>query len=184
MSVKCSYCINKKECKECKKNGWFDKFIPYEDVKEYFINGYNGVRGYDGKHTWDFNNTNPKLLETHFILIKNKHYCPYCGEEMFPIQKEVLEFNDYSITGYCCICKGARTEIKYEKEKKELEERYKKKLESLDEKYNKRLKFNSEKLFKIKQQKEKESFESYSNKYCHFSTLNGDKINDIKQIIR
>ena len=84
MGKLCDYCVNKGECKDCDK-GWHDKFIPSDDVRKYFENGYVGVRGING-YMWRFVTTSKSLKPTHSILIGNTRYCPYCGEEMFPIQ--------------------------------------------------------------------------------------------------
>ena len=93
----CNYCINKTQCNECDKK-WKDKFIPSDDVRKYFNLYYVGVHGINGR-TYSFNNTNEDLVSTHCMLIGSDHYCPYCGEKMWPIQdKKTLD-----VIGYCCI---------------------------------------------------------------------------------
>lgn len=47
----------------------------------------------------------------------------------------------------------------------------------------KRLTFCAEKLFRVKQQMELNSFEFFSHNYTHFSTLNGKTYDNIKQIV-
>ena len=176
MSFKCNYCINKKQCNECHKD-WKDKFIPSKEVKNYFKYVYVGVRGMNG-FIYQFDNTNESLIPTHHILIGNNYYCPYCGESMYSIQdRETL-----TPLGYCCICQGARDEIIYEKEKKELENKYKDELNALKMKYKEKLSFCSDKLFEIKQKQERERFDFFHNKYTHFSTINGKTCSTINQI--
>ena len=114
------------------------------------------------------------------VVAAEYNYCPYCGNKMYPIQDDVT----FTVTGYCCICEGARNEIEYENKKQILEEKHKKELLALSNEYQDKLTFDSDKLFKIKQRKEKESFEFFSRKYNHFSTLNGEIYTDIEQIVR
>ena len=178
MSQKCNYCINKKQCNECDK-GWKDKFIPSEEVKHYFKRGYVGTMGINGR-VYNFDTTNEFLVNTHSVYIDGKYYCPYCGEIMYPIQdKETLD-----TIGFCCICEGAKAEIEYEKEKKELEKKHKEELYSLENKYIDKLTFCSDKLFDIKQRLERKHFEFFSHNYNHFSTINGKPYNKIEDIIR
>lgn len=178
MCLKCNYCVNTEQCSTCDKT-WKDKFIPSEEVKKYFNHGYVGVRGING-FTWDFDSTNESLKSTHFIIIGNTYYCPYCGDTMYPIQDgETLD-----IIGHCCICQGARDEIEYEKKAKELEEIHRKEIQNLRKEYEDKLTFCSEKLFDIKQQQEKDSFNFFSHEYNHFSTLNGKIYNEIEQLVR
>lgn len=178
MSLKCNYCINKDQCNECDK-GWKDKFIPSEEVKQYFNKVYVGVRGIDGR-IYSFDTTNKLLIPTHSICIDNKYYCAYCGEIMYSIQdKQSLE-----VIGYCCICQGARYEVEYEKRKKELEKKHEEELRVLINEYKDKLSFCSDKLFDIKQTQEKKRFEFFSHNYNHFSILNGKPFTDIEQIVR
>lgn len=184
MIGKCNYCINESACSECNKKRWLDKFIPSDNVKKYFKYSYNGVMGLGGKYTWDFDTTNPDLIETHSVTIDGKYYCPYCCEPMFSIQADIKKYNDYSITGHCCICDGARSEIEYEIEKDKLEKKHITECSELQEKYRESLKFDSEKLFEIKQANERKDFEFSSHGYTHFSTLNGSRYSDINEIVR
>lgn len=176
MSLKCNYCINKEQCSNCDKS-WKDKFVPSDEIKMYFNRRYCGVRGING-YTWDFNTTNISLKATHFIRIGNTYYCPYCGEVMYPIQ----ENETLVVIGHCCICQGARDEIQYEEKKNELEAKHKEEIQNLMKEYKDKLSFCSEKLFDIKQQQEKESFQFFSHEYNHFSTLNGNLYNEIEQM--
>jgi hypothetical protein len=179
MSSKCNHCTNKKQCEECDKS-WKDRFIPIEEVKEYFSRTYSGVGGFNG-YSYHFDTTNDSLIDTHSIMINNKQHCPYCGETMYSIQDQKTLITK----GYCCICQGARDEIEYKKKKKEIEEIYEKELNSLKIEYKDKLLFCSEKLFDIKQKKEREDFEFFksSNKHYHFSTLNGNSFTKIEQLI-
>lgn len=175
---KCNYCINKEQCNECDKK-WKDKFIPSEEVKQYFSCGYVGVRGINGR-VYRFDTTNESLVPTHKILIDGDYYCPYCGESMYPIQdKYTLE-----VIGHCCICQGAKDEIEYEQKKKELDKKHEKELYELRKEYSDKLAFCSEKLFEIKQKLERKHFEFFSHDYNHFATLNGKPYTNIEQIVR
>lgn len=177
MSLKCNYCANKKQCNECDKS-WKDKFIPLEEVKQYFNKSYVGIKGINGCQYF-FDNTKESLVSTHSIQIGNKYYCPYCGETMYSIQdKQTLE-----VIGYCCICQGARDEIDYEIKKRELGEKYAKELDNLQNEYKDKLLFCSDKLFEIKQEQERKDFNFYSYECNHFSTLNGKVFTTIEQLI-
>lgn len=168
MNAICNHCINKEQCSECDKK-WKDKFVPSDEVKHYFSRWYCS-----SGPSYHFNTTNPDLVPTHSIVIGwNDHYCPYCGEKMFVIQdKETLKE-----IGYCCICEGARAELDYENKKVAIQLKYEKmladELSELRGEYADKLSFCSEKLFEIKQKKERERFESSSRNFAHFSTLNG-----------
>ena len=177
MSSRCNHCINKEQCNECDK-GWKDKFIPSEEVKQYFNKSYVDVRGINGR-VYSFNTTNESLVPTHSIQINGDRYCPYCGETMYPIQNN----KTLSIIGYCCICQSARDEIEYEKKKKELEKKYDEELFNLRTEYRDKLTFCSDKLFEIKQRHDKKDFEFFKHNHDHFSTLNGKPYTTIEQII-
>ena len=175
MSDLCNYCVNKDECETCDK-GWHDHFVPSEDVRKYFRNGYVGVRGING-YIWHFDTTDSSLVPTHSVRIGNTHYCPYCGGEMYPVQDE----ETLIVTGHCCICEGARAELEYEGKKKALEEEYRKKLHSLQSEYGKVLSFRADRLLKIRQKHERNSFSYRPGVLNHFSTLNGEPYTDIMQ---
>lgn len=166
----CNYCINKEACSSCDIT-WHDKFIPNDDVRKYFIWGYNGVRGING-HTWYFDTTNKDLVQTHTIRIHNSIYCPYCGERMLPIQ----DATTLDTIGLCCICEGARAELEYERELEELKEAYEMDYAHLMDRYSEKLAFNTDKLLSIKHKIE---LERPHRKLNHFSTLNGKEIHDI-----
>lgn len=177
MSHRCNYCTNKSECETCDK-GWKDKFIPSDEVKQYFSRVYVGVGGIDGR-VYTFNNTSEMLVPTHSILIDGDYYCPYCGKPMFCIQeKETL-----IIIGHCCICQGARDEIEYENKKRELEKKHKEELYSLQDEYKDKLTFCDKKLFETKQRIEKKHFDFFSPSHNHFCTLNDEKLYKIEQLI-
>lgn len=178
MSGICNYCVNKNECEKCNKS-WHDMFIPSDDVKQYFQKSYTGVGGMNG-YSYHFDTTSETLVPTHSIRMHHSNYrCPYCGETMYPIQdKDTL-----AVTGYCCICEGAKAELEYENKKKELEKEYAKKINDLQKEYQDKLSFCSEKLFEIKQKEEKNSFLFFSHDFNHFATLNGKPYTEIEQIV-
>lgn len=178
MNSKCNYCINKEQCKECDKK-WKDKFIPSDEVKQYFCKGYVGVMGINGS-VYTFDTTNPLLVPTHSILIDGDYYCPYCGERMYSIQDE----KTLATIDYCCLCQGARDEIEYENKRKELIQRHEQELSTLETEYQDKLLFCSNKLLEIKQRQERKYFEFFAHKHSHFSTLNGKSYTEVEQIIK
>ena len=176
-TVCCNYCTNKESCKSCDK-AWKDMFIPSEEVKDYFQKSYNGVRGING-YAYHFDTTNDSLVPTNHIIINDDYFCPYCGGEMYSIQDK----DTFAVIGHCCICAGARAEIEYERKKKDLENEYKNKIFKLQSEYSDKLSFCSEKLFEIKQKREKSRFNFFSHYYNHFGTLNGKSYTKIEQIV-
>ncbi len=175
---KCNYCVNKSQCDECRKD-WKDKFIPSEEVRHYFVRAYVGSMGTCG-YIYTFENCKKDLIPTHSVVIDGTHYCPYCGDTMYHIQdKDTL-----ATIGYCCICEGARSEIEYEKEKKELERKHEKEMFELRCKYSYKLKFDSKKLLEIKQEMERKYLNFFRHDDCHFTTLNGKPIKHINDIVR
>ena len=176
MSSKCNYCINKTQCSECDK-GWKDKFIPSKEVEHYFDRRYVGVRGIDGcMYSWD--STNPKLVPTRSITIGHTKYCPYCGEEMFPIQGYLAQgIDNYDETGKCCICQGARDEIEYKLKREELAYKHKQEMNNLENSYKGRLKFCTEKLVDMQLKKIIKGCESPHE--CNYFS----DINDAKQLM-
>lgn len=184
MSSICNYCINKSQCSECDKN-WKDKFVPSEEVKHYFERHYVGVRGIDGR-VYSWNSTNPNLVPTTDIDIDKYHYhCPYCGEEMFPIQGYLAQgIDDYRTTGYCCICQGARDELEYQRKRIELEQKHAKELRDLDDQYRDKLKYCTDKLVEMRLSKIKKNLADNHYTYSYFSTLNGEKYSSVEQFIK
>ena len=184
MSSKCNHCINKSQCSECDKN-WKDKFIPSNDVKQYFRRDYVGVRGIDGRvYNWD--STNPNLVPTADIDVDGYNYhCPYCGEEMFPIQGNLAQgIGDYSTTGYCCICQGARDELEYRRKRIELEQKHATEIRDLENQYRKKLRYCTDKLIDIRISKIKKERKRTPCEYGYFSTLNGEKYNSVEQFMK
>ena len=181
MSQRCDYCINKTQCAECDK-GWKDKFIPSDEVKKYFKRYYNGMRGVNGCASYHFDNLNQDLVPTHLIFIGNERYCPYCGNKMFHIQRDIGR--DFRTVGYTCICQGARNEIEYEEKLKALKEKHKAEISELNREYADKLVFCADKLLKIKPEEEKRRHDFDTFKYTHTSTLNGEVFTDIDQIVR
>lgn len=163
MSIKCNVCINKDSCKDC-KIGWEDKFIPNNEVKQFFERGYAGTIGING-YVWSWNPTNSDLNPTHRLDIYGKNICPYCGEEMYPIQNKNLD-----IIGHCCLCKGARAEIEYENKKRDMKNRHNVELQELQNEYKEKLKFDSNKLLEFKQKEERYLFKFIDKTYNHFNT--------------
>ena len=163
MSNKCDVCTNNFFCKECKE-GWKDKFIPNDEVKQFFEFCYAGTIGING-YVWSWNSTNSDLKPTHRLDIYGKNICPYCGEEMYPIQNKNLD-----IIGHCCLCKGARAELEYEDKKRDMQHRHQVELRELQNEYKESLQFCSEKLLQFKQQEEQRIVNFLDKVYNHFNT--------------
>lgn len=178
MSYKCNYCINKDFCTTCDKD-WYDKFIPNDRVKKYFEKSYSGVKGINN-YVYVYNSTNKDLVSTHSINIFGDMYCPYCGEKMFPIQKEGFLI----VVGYCCICEGAEAEIEYEKRKAELLSKHKKEISDLNMEFVDKLTFCSDKLLDIKHKKEKSLLKYAAINHSHFGTQNGEPYKKIEQLTK
>lgn len=163
MSIKCNVCINKDSCKDCKV-GWEDKFIPNNEVKHFFEHCYAGTIGING-YVWSWNSTNSDLKPTHRLDIYGKNICPYCGEEMYPIQNKNLD-----VIGYCCLCKGAQAELEYESKKTDMKNRHTVELQELQNYYKSSLTFCSKKLLEIKQQEEQRLAGFFDKEFTHFNT--------------
>lgn len=163
MSNKCEYCTNTFFCKECDKD-WKDKFIPKKEIKHFFNWNYIGIRGING-YIWSWNSTHPDLKPTHYVVINNKKYCPYCGEETLCIQDE-----DLNIIGHCCICDGALAELEFESKKEDMQYRHQIELQELENEYKEKLKFCSDKLLDIKQERERQRLKFFDRTYNHFNT--------------
>ena len=178
MSSKCNYCTNKSQCSECDK-GWKDKFIPSKEVEHYFHRYYVGVRGINGlEFSWVPDN--PELVPTHSIAIGSRHYCAYCGEEMFPIQGYLAQrINNYATTGYCCICQGARDELEYKTKQEELAQKHKQEEQDLKNSYREKLKFCTEKLIDMQLKRIIKDCES-PYKYNYFSNI--DDVKDMMDL--
>lgn len=171
MSTICNCCINKSQCSEYGR-GCRDNFIPSDDVRHYF------QRLYDGRnYHYHFNTTSESLVNTHCMIIGYTHYCPYCGEKMYPIQdKKTLD-----VIGHCCICQGARDEIEYEAKRKQIKEKHDAEIAELNMEYHDKLAFCTDKLLEAKQQYDKRMIGTY--RYSHLSTLNGRQYTNINQIV-
>ena len=177
MSSRCNYCINKSQCSECDK-GWKDKFIPSEEVAHYFRKHYVGVRGID-KCTYDWESTDENLVPTHSMVIDTTRYCAYCGEKMFPIQHAIKNGN-YDVTGWCCICQGARDEIEYEVKREKLAQKHAQEMREFDKSYQDKLKFCTEKLIDIQLKRIKENYEDRGYNYSH---INVKEYHSVKQLM-
>lgn len=166
-----SFCKNN-TCEECDKQS---KFQPIDEIRHLFRKGHTGPN----ESSMYLNTTHNDLKPTHTIKIDNSPFCPYCGNKSFYIQNpETLV-----VTGYCCFCDGARAELKYEAEKAQLKLEYEEKLNNLNNKYSKKLKFCSHKLFATYQKLQKRRFQFFNNSYNHISTINGEIIRNIDEII-
>jgi hypothetical protein len=93
---------------------------------------------YNGKNEsgYRYSTTHEELEPTRTASIDGKEYCIYCGNPAYSIQANINRFNNYDVTGHCCICKNAMDEIDYRKEKEELQTKHYEEKEELDEKYN------------------------------------------------
>lgn len=174
MSKKCNYCVNKTQCEKCKNT---DKFIPSEEVRHYFQRIYVGVSGIGG-YEYMWNSTNKDLVPTQHIEIDRDDYCPYCGEIMYPIQGFLAQgIENYTVTGSCCLCQGARDELEYKQKENELKKKHEEELYKLQQAYKDKLVYCTDKLLDIKQKKERHNYEFFSQhqKYNLFNSPNPDE---------
>lgn len=168
------YCENRESCSDCDK-GWRDKFIPNEDVKEFFIRSYNGVRGIDGR-SYYFDNTNENILPTKHVFIDGVPHCPYCAEIMFSLQ----DYPRLDTIGYRCICRGARAEIEYNEKVNELKQKHSLEYSKLNNEFKDKLVVDIDKLFKEKQEIEKKKFGFFNKRMLTSRTIkSGVDVDDI-----
>ena len=73
-----------------------------------FVGKTHGENGTGYKTSWDsMSEASPTAVH---ILDSDRCYCAYCGQRAFPIQRE-----DYSVYGFCCVCKDAMDEVEWPK---------------------------------------------------------------------
>ena len=173
MANKCNYCINKSQCSECNIQ---DKFIPSEEVRWCFEHYYVGVRGIDGC-VWEWNSSRKGIEPTSEVQIEGSHYCPYCGETMFSIQGCLAKgIKNYDVTGYCCLCQGARNELAYKHKVKALKQKHEDELYAVQTEYREKLVYCTDKLFEIKQREEKKRFDFFKDHHSYFNVVTPNDI--------
>ena len=117
----CNCCVNRDtdKCSNCyteDSRGWrrHIEFRPLKQVSKHF--------SYVGNDEYMWNSTSREVpLVTKSVVIHNKHYCPYCAAQMFPIQTP----ETFQVIGYTCFCEGAISEVEYESAKEALLEKQK-----------------------------------------------------------
>lgn len=83
-----------------------------------YVGENNGDCGVNNSKVASINDCN--VLPTKVTTIGNYSYCFYCGRVARPIQNKIIKFEDYSITGYTCVCKGAMDEYEMREKVAEL----------------------------------------------------------------
>ena len=98
-----------------------------------------------------YSTTHPDLKPSKGETVRGSYrpHCIYCGEEMYSIQANIDKYNDYSTTGYTCLCLHAELEKEQEYQLKKLEiEMYDRECE-IKKAYN--LRRNTKALLKLEQ---------------------------------
>lgn len=154
----CNCCVNKgtDKCSNCYREdsrGWRHhiEFRPTKEVSKYF--SYLG----NDEYMWNsISREAPPVTKS--VNIHNRNYCPYCANQMFPIQDpDTLE-----VIGYTCFCDGAIAESQYEADKEAMLNKHEQELEELKNRYRPRLTTDVHTLFNIKQEQDRKSFEFFN----------------------
>lgn len=180
----CNICERKNSiyCNECLKNDETLNFRPLREHSEKFY--YSSSWNSPGKNCFSWNTTNESAVETRVVYIGNTAYCPYCGNKALALQRNIKRFNDYEISGYCCLCDGALAESEYESLKAALIAEHEKELEGLKREWLPKLKYDADKLFQIEQTRRTNRFNSNKDYGCsYFSTINGKTPDTIDKLL-
>lgn len=89
-------------------------------VSQGYVGSGHGNYGGNKQYLISFDTSYPDARETQTIKISRHHYCSYCSRLALPIQSEIYTKNNYKVTGYTCVCKGAMDEIQMQKDIKEV----------------------------------------------------------------
>lgn len=87
-----------------------------------------GANALGYKMSWDSDHDELKEVET-----LGRHYCGYCGNRPLPIQAFLWK-EDYSVTGYTCVCSDAMDAIEVGLKIEALKELHRKQLRELEKK--------------------------------------------------
>jgi hypothetical protein len=182
----CNICArqNSSFCENCLKNDENLNFRPREHFKYMFT--YSSCWKNKGETAYFWNTTNDTAIETRTVTIGSDEYCPYCGRKALSLQRAIKTFDNYSITGYCCLCEGALAEIEYRKKEQELLVRYEKERSDLRKEWSSKLSFNMDKLFEIQEEKRRQKFNNYTKDFSnnYFTTINDEIPTDIESILK
>lgn len=154
----CNCCINN-DTDKCNNCDHVDPSNVYENLPNFVPkNEFSAHFSWFGKDGYFWNSTKTKSTPTKSVVIHNTHYCPYCAQEMFPIQNPVT----LDIIGHTCFCEGALSEIEYGVEEQQLLEKQEQERVALQNKFRPRLIADLHMLFEIKQQKDLSRFKFFN----------------------
>lgn len=169
MSKHCKVCVkNNNRDENCEVCDCFKKnyFRPIESVEKYFP--YSNV-GY----SW--NSSSELLTPTTTIKVAGERVCPYCAEKPLPIQSRIRKYEDYSNTGYMCVCEGALKEIEFKEKLAELQKKHYEELEELKKSYRNDLVYNSDKLLNLEYALKKKEIDGNRDSYFKESYFYNDR---------
>lgn len=98
----------------------------YADERSYsrfrcgFVGTSHGDNGSGYRKDWD---SQCDAEPTKMIQTYGRPVCAYCGNQGLPLQPNI-RFNDYDVTGYSCVCKGAMDEEEWRQEITEVENKH------------------------------------------------------------
>lgn len=130
------------------------------------------IKGADENgYSYSWNSAHEELENTSVFELNGRYYCSYCCNPAYPIQaglRDRYRHEDYSTTGYTCICESAEKEKQFKKEKEELERKQSIEMHKLQEKYTDSLKHNKRKRLELIHSSEVKELER-SEKYFDFT---------------
>ncbi|ATF13595.1 hypothetical protein A616_16895 [Brevibacillus brevis X23] len=99
---------------------------------------------------WIWDSSHEELEPTSTFKIEGGQYCSYCYNQAYPIQSGLRNrMEDYTVTGYCCICDAAEKEKEYRNEKAVMSKRHRQEEQELILKYANELKPNKKKRLEM-----------------------------------
>lgn len=161
-------------CESCQQNDEALNFYPEAYYKDMFY--YGSAWSNKDVNIFHWNTTNDVADETRTINIGSHAYCPYCAKEALPLQRDIKRYDDYRVTGYCCLCEGALAESAYKNTELVLLAKHEKELSDLKQQWLPKLKYDVDTLFRLQQTYREKRFNS-NKEYCgksYFTTINGD----------
>ena len=192
-NIKCRFCYacnrcGTDYCQTCvQKDGTCLHLVPMSKFRDmfhyhsYYPNGYNK----DSVGVYSWNSTNMTAVPTKTIYLNHDEYCPYCGNRALPLQRRINSHNDYSVTGYACVCPGSQAEIEFISCEQALKEKHEQELHDLRKEYRDRLQYDLPKLFNMWQDHRQREFErsmKYENGRSYFTSVNGHTPENIEEL--
>jgi hypothetical protein len=144
--------------------------------KRFYIGkGIEGADEYGYAYHWD--TTHQGLESTSTFKTQAKEYCSYCQEVALPIQANLKDCGDYSVTGHTCACDAAEAEKEFRKKEKELKSKHCEEMEELKNQFINKLRIDPIKVLKIKQEDEMKLIKwKNEKKDSYFTSVNGNYI--------